>query len=73
MRVCANSWATKWCESGPEPVYAESSAREGSTFVQVMLLPAEWIGRQQIRYTDRTHADRPSRQPAKVFFEEMFA
>ncbi len=56
----------KWCESGPEPVYAESSATEESAFVRVMLLPSEWIGRRNIRCTDR-----PTRQRARVFLEEL--
>ncbi len=59
-----------WLESGPEPVYAESSANEETAFVRVMLLPAEWAGRRTIRYTDPADADRPARQRATVFGEE---
>ena len=59
-----------WFESGPEPVYAESSATEESAFVRVMLLPAEWAGRRTIRYTDPADADQPARQRARVFGEE---
>ena len=62
-----------WFESGPEPVYAESSATEESAFVRVMLLPAEWVGRRTIRYTDPADADRPARQRARVFLEESLA
>ena len=62
-----------WFESGPEPVYAESSATEESAFVRVMLLPAEWAGRRTIRYTDPADADRPARQRARVFLEEPLA
>lgn len=62
-----------WFESGPEPVYAESSAREETAFVRVMLLPAEWAGRRTIRYTDPADADRPARQRARVFLEEPLA
>ena len=58
----------KWCESGPDPAYAESSATKESAFVRVMLLPADWIGRRKIRCTDR-----PARQRAGVFLEEAFA
>ena len=65
-----NPWATKWCESGPEPVYAESSATKESAFVRVMLLPIEHIDRRNIHCTDRTHADRPTRPRARVFLEE---
>ena len=59
-----------WFESGPEPVYAESSATEETAFVRVMLLPAEWAGRRTIRYTDPADADMPARQRARVFGEE---
>ncbi|MDE0653391.1 MAG: hypothetical protein OXI26_07040 [bacterium] len=59
-----------WFESGPEPVYAESSAAGETAFVRVLLLPAEWAGKRTIRYTDPTDADRPARQRARVFGEE---
>ena len=60
-----------WFESGPEPVYAVSSAREESAFVRVMLLPAEWAGRRTIRYLDPAHASRPARQRARMLSEEL--
>ena len=59
-----------WFESGPEPVYAESSSTEASAFVRVMLLPADWAGRRTIRYLDPVDPDRPARQRARVFLEE---
>ena len=62
-----------WFESGPEPVYAESSATEETAFVRVMLLPAAWAGKRTIRYTDPADADRPARQRARVFLEEPLA
>ncbi len=62
-----------WFESGPEPVYAESSATVDTAFVRVMLLPAEWAGRRTIRYTDPADADRPARQRARVYLEEPLA
>ena len=62
-----------WFESGPEPVYAESSATGETAFVRVMLLPAEWVGKRTIRYTDPADADRPARQRARVFLEEPLA
>lgn len=62
-----------WFESGPEPVYAESSTTGETAFVRVMLLPAEWAGRRTIRYTDPAAADRPARQRARVYLEEPLA
>ena len=62
-----------WFESGPEPVYAESSASDETAFVRVMLLPKEWAGRRTIRYTDPADADRPALQRARVFLEEPLA
>ena len=60
-----------WFESGPEPVYAVSSAREESAFVRVMLLPAEWAGQRTIRYLDPADASLPARQRARVLREEL--
>ena len=62
-----------WFESGPEPVYAASSATEPTAFVRVMLLPTAWAGKRTIRYTDPADADRPTRQRATVLGEEPLA
>ena len=60
-----------WFESGPEPVYADSSASEESAFVRVMLLPAEWAGQRTIRYLDPADASRPGGQRARILREGL--
>jgi len=59
-----------WFESGPEPVYAVSSATHESAFVRVLLLPTEWAGRRTIRYINPGRADRKVNQRARVLREE---
>lgn len=58
-----------WFESGPEPVLAHAAEDEGTAFVRVLLLPAEWAGRRTIRYVDPADAARPKTQRATVFLE----
>ena len=41
-----------WFESGPEPVVARASAHLETSFVRLLLLPAEWAGKRTIRYLD---------------------
>lgn len=62
-----------WFESGPDPVYAESSKTDESAFARVMILPARWAGRRTIRYTDPADARRPALQRARVLVEERLA
>ena len=58
-----------WFESGPEPVHAVASEHEGSAFVRVMLLPAEWEGKRTITYLDPEDAAKPKLQRAQVYLE----
>jgi hypothetical protein len=58
-----------WFESGPEPVLARASAQLDTSFVRVMLLPAEWAGKRTIRYVDPADAELPRRQRATVHFD----
>ena len=58
-----------WYESGPEPVFAVASETEETSFVRVMLLPAEWAGKRTIRYVNPEDEDKPKRQQATVFLE----
>ena len=57
-----------WFESGPEPVVARASAREDSSFVRVLVLPAEWAGRRTITYLEPVPETTP-RQSASVLLE----
>ena len=52
-----------WFESGPDPVVARASAHAETSFVRVLVLPAEWAGRRTIRYVeavDEPQVDRES-------------
>jgi quercetin dioxygenase-like cupin family protein len=58
-----------WFENGSDPVHARASRDEETSFVRVMLLPAEWEGKRTIRYVDPADVDRPKLQRATVFFD----
>jgi quercetin dioxygenase-like cupin family protein len=59
-----------WFESGPEPVLATASDTEDTTFVRVLLLPAEWTGKRTIRHVHSADDERPKLQRATVFLEQ---
>ena len=60
-----------WFERGVDPVYAEASATEDTSFVRVMILPAEWQGKRTIKYVNPEDEDKPKLQVATVFFDEI--
>jgi quercetin dioxygenase-like cupin family protein len=57
-----------WFESGPEPVVARASTHEETSFVRVLVLPAEWAGKRTITYLDPVPETTP-RQSATVLLE----
>ena len=58
-----------WFEAGPDPVLAEASLHQPTTFVRVLILPAEWAGKRTIRYVNAADEDRPKLQKATVYLE----
>jgi quercetin dioxygenase-like cupin family protein len=58
-----------WFEEGPEPVLAKASEHHHTSFVRVMILPAEWEGKRTIRYVDPADADLPKLQRATIHLE----
>jgi quercetin dioxygenase-like cupin family protein len=58
-----------WYETGPDPVYAAASQTEETTFVRVLVLPAEWAGRRTIAYVDPADEERPKLQRARIYLE----
>jgi hypothetical protein len=62
-----------WFEAGPDPVRAAASPHDETSFVRVMVLPAEWEGARTIRYVDPADADRPKLQRATVLFDRRVA
>jgi quercetin dioxygenase-like cupin family protein len=57
-----------WFESGPDPVVARASSHVATSFVRVLVLPAEWAGKRTIRYVDAV-ADTAPKQSASVYLE----
>jgi quercetin dioxygenase-like cupin family protein len=57
-----------WFESGADPVVARASAHLETSFVRVLLLPAEWVGKRTIRYLDVPDVTAPT-QSASVHLE----
>jgi quercetin dioxygenase-like cupin family protein len=61
-----------WFESGPEPVVARASAHLATSFVRVLVLPAEWAGKRTIRYVERVDELAP-KQTASILLEHAIA
>jgi quercetin dioxygenase-like cupin family protein len=58
-----------WFEGAGFPVVATAGEVETS-FVRVLLLPAEWAGKRTIRYLDPADEEKPKLQRATVSLEE---
>ena len=58
-----------WFESGPEPVFAQSSPDVPSRFIRAMVLPRSLLGASSIRYVRDEDRDRPKSQSYRVFAE----
>lgn len=58
-----------WFESGPEPVYAEGSKTEPTSFARMMVLPATLVGKSSIRYVKSEDQDRPKSQRYTIFVD----
>ena len=61
-----------WFENGPDPVVARASAHVPTSFVRVLLLPAEWAGKRTINYLEDV-ADTGPAQAATVHLEHAIA
>ena len=61
-----------WFESGPEPVVARASAHVATSFIRMLVLPAEWAGKRTIHYLDRVDPGPPA-QSATVHLEHAIA
>ena len=61
-----------WFESGPDAVVARASAHVETSFVRVLVLPAEWAGKRTIRYVDAIDESAPS-QSATVYLEHSIS
>src|SRR4029079_13800821 len=61
-----------WFESGADPVLARASAHLATSFVRVLVLPAEWPGKRTITSLDPPHPADP-KQTATVLLEHAIA
>ena len=61
-----------WFEGGPEPVVARASSHLETSFVRVLVLPAEWAGKRTIRYVEAIDETAP-KQSATVYLEHAIA
>ena len=59
-----------WFESGREPVLAQASTTEETSFVRCAILPAELRGRTSILYADPAEATRGRPRTYTVFVDE---
>jgi len=60
-----------WFEPGPDPVYAEASSAELTSFVRVMILPAALKGKSSIRYVTPEDQAKPKTQTYTIFLDEL--
>lgn len=60
-----------WFEKGPDPVYAEASPTELTSFVRVMILPAALRGKSSIRYVKPEDQEKPKTQTYTIFLDEL--
>ncbi|MEQ9641883.1 MAG: hypothetical protein RIM84_17800 [Alphaproteobacteria bacterium] len=56
-----------WFEAGPEPVFAQASAKWPSRFIRAMVLPRDLLGKSSISYVDPADKDKPKSQTYRVF------
>lgn len=62
--------ADPWLELGPDSVYAKASEHELTSFVRVMIIPAEYRDRSTITYVKAEDKDKPKSQSYKRYLEE---
>ena len=60
-----------WFESGPEPVFAQASRATQTSFVRVMLLPAELHAKSSIRYVNPEDQEKPKTQRYQMFVDDI--
>ncbi len=59
-----------WFERGPDPVYAEASSTELTSFIRTMVLPRAIKGQTSIRYIKEEDQDRPKPQQYIRYVDE---
>jgi hypothetical protein len=59
-----------WFEPGPEPVFAQACSERCTSFVRVMVLPAELRGKSSIQYINPDDIDKPKSQRYQHYVDE---
>ncbi len=60
-----------WFETGPDPIYAEASKTEETSFIRAMVLPRVLKGQTSIRYVKEEDQDRPKTQQYTRYVDEF--
>ncbi|MBM3933979.1 MAG: hypothetical protein FJ319_06715 [SAR202 cluster bacterium] len=60
-----------WFEAGPDPVYAEASKTELTSFIRTMVLPARLKGQSSIKYVKDEDRDKPKTQTYTRFVDDL--
>jgi hypothetical protein len=58
-----------WFESGPEPVFAQTTADRPSRFIRVMIIPRAFMGKSTLRLVNKEDEGKPRAQQYKVYFD----
>jgi|TARA_B110000444_G_scaffold165064_1_gene154214 hypothetical protein len=61
-----------WFENGVEPVFAQAQKNSTTSFIRVMILPGEFIGKTSITYVNEEDLEKPKTQIYKGYFDEPF-
>ena len=75
VRTAEQRWQVEpgesWFERGPDPIYAQASASELTSFVRAMLLPRALKGQTSIRYVEEEDAEKPKTQEYTRYVDEF--
>jgi hypothetical protein len=58
-----------WFESGPEPVFAQTTAERPSHFIRVMIIPRAFMGKSTLRLVNKEDEGKPRDQQYKVYVD----
>ena len=75
IRIDTNGHSTSygpgsaWFESGPAPVFAQSSADRPSRFIRVMILPRALLGKSSFQLVNEEDKGKPRAQQYKIYVD----
>ena len=59
-----------WFENGIEPVFAQANKKTSSSFIRVIILPSEFIGKTSITYVNEEDLAKPKTQMYRGYIDE---